>query len=128
VVVQLPIFVGFVALALGARAREGRLISRHLAVYVSTGWLAGGEVAMLSSLSARRAARHWAEGVGGAQARRAMRDFQEMGSELAFLRERMVHGTASADARQQEFAMLAAMSALRGRFLPRPGGPLPGVS
>jgi hypothetical protein len=55
-----------------------------------------------------------------------MRDFQEMASELAFLRERMVRGTAPPDARQQEFAMLATMSAVRGRFLPRPGGPLPG--
>jgi len=48
-----------------------------------------------------------------------------MASELAFLRERMVHGSASDDARRQEFAMLAAMAALRGRFLPRP--PAPGV-
>jgi protease PrsW len=126
VVVQLPIFAGFVALALIARRREGRLISRHLAAYAGTGWLAGGEVAMLASLAARRDARRWAEHVGGPDARRAMRDFQEMASELAFLRERMVHGTASPDARQQEFAMLAAMSALRGRFLPRPGGPVPG--
>jgi protease PrsW len=122
VIVQLPIFIGFITLALVARRREGRLIGRHLAVYASTGWLAGGEVAMLASLSARRSARQWAARGGGAPARSAMRDFQEIGSELAFLRERMVRGTAPDDARQQEFAMLAAMSALRSRFLPRPGG------
>jgi hypothetical protein len=48
-----------------------------------------------------------------------MRDFQEMGSELAFLRERMAHGTAPDDARNLEYAMLARMSALRGGFVPR---------
>jgi len=128
VVVQLPIFIGFMTLALVARRREGRLISRHLAVYASTGWLAGGEVAMLASLASRRDAKRWAERTGGRDARRAMRDFQEMASELAFLRERMVHESAPPDARQQEFAMLAAMATLRGRFLPGPGGPPPQVS
>jgi protease PrsW len=128
VVFQLPIFVGFATLAIVARRREGRLISRHLGVYATTGWLAGGEVAMLSSLRARRDARRWATRAGGPPARRAMHDFQETASELAFLRERMVHGTAPQDARQQEFAMLTAMSALRSRFLPgTAGGPAPGM-
>jgi RsiW-degrading membrane proteinase PrsW (M82 family) len=120
-VVQLPIFIGFVVLAVVARGREGRLIGRHLTDYVSTGWLAPGEVGMLCSLAARRDARGWARRIGGADAGRAMRDFQEMASELAFLRERMLHGTASQEARTQEQAMLAAMSALRGRFLPQQG-------
>jgi protease PrsW len=122
-VVQLPIFIGFIVLAVVARRREGRLISRHLSVYASTGWLAPGEVGMLASLSARRDARGWAQRVAGSDAKRAMRDFQEMASELAFLRERMVRGTAPDDARTQEYAMLAAMSALRGRFLPQTAAP-----
>jgi hypothetical protein len=104
------------------------LISRHLSVYASTGWLATAEVGMLASLAARRDARGWAQRVGGTPAKRAMRDFQEMASELAFLRERMVHGSAPDDARHQEYAMLAAMSSLRGRFMPGPGisGQAPG--
>jgi RsiW-degrading membrane proteinase PrsW (M82 family) len=123
VLIQMPIFIGFILLAVFARRREGRLISRHLAVYASTGWLATGEVGMLASLSARRDARTWARRVGGPKAKRAMRDFQEMASELAFLRERMVRGAAPEDARHQEYSMLAAMSALRGQFLPQPGVP-----
>jgi RsiW-degrading membrane proteinase PrsW (M82 family) len=118
VVVQLPLFAAVAALAVVARQREGRLIGRHLAVYCSTGWLSHDEVGMLASLRARRDARSWARRTGGRPGRQAMRDFQELGSELAFLRERMVHGTAPDDAREQEYAMLAAMSALRGRFLP----------
>jgi protease PrsW len=118
VIVQLPLFAAFGALAVLARRREGQLIARHLAVYCSTGWLSHDEVGMLGSLRGRRDARNWARRTGGRDARRAMRDFQELGSELAFLRERMVRGTATPDAREKEYATLAAMSALRGRFLP----------
>jgi hypothetical protein len=116
---QVPVFAAFILLAIMARRREGRLIATHLTVYGSTGWLSPQEIAMLSSLPARRDARSWAQRTGGPDARRAMRDFQELGSELAFLRERMVHGTAPDDARTQEYALLAAMSALRGGFVPR---------
>ena len=119
VVFQLPVFVGFAVLAVVARRREGRLVARHLAVYAQTGWLTAAEVSMLASLPARRDARDWAARTGGADARRAMRDFQEVGSELAFLRERMARGTAPPDASNQEYAMLATASTLRGRFLPR---------
>jgi RsiW-degrading membrane proteinase PrsW (M82 family) len=117
VVVQMPVFLGVALVAVLARRREGRLIARHLEVYGSTGWLARSELAMLCSLPARRDARSWAQRTGGPRARRAMRDFQELGSELAFLRERMVRGTAPTDARTQEYAILAAMSQLRGRFV-----------
>jgi RsiW-degrading membrane proteinase PrsW (M82 family) len=119
VLVQLPIFAAVALLAVLARRREGRLIGRHLAVYCSTGWLSHDEVGMLASLRARRDARGWARRTGGSAARQAMRDFQELGSELAFLRERMVRGAEAQDAQEQEYAMLAAMSALRGTFLPR---------
>jgi len=119
VLLQLPVLAAVVALALMARRREGRLIGRHLAVYSSTGWLSHGEVEMLASLPSRKEARAWARRTGGPGAHRAMRDFQELGSELAFLRDRMTRGTACSDAAVQEQAMLAAMSALRSRFLPQ---------
>ncbi len=119
VVFQIPVFIAFASLALYARRREGRLIARHLAVYGSTGWLTPAEVAMLASLPARREARDWAMRTGGRPSRAAMRDFQEVASELAFLRERMANRAAAPDARQQEYAMLASLSALRSDFLPR---------
>ncbi|MGZ4624754.1 MAG: PrsW family intramembrane metalloprotease [Kineosporiaceae bacterium] len=123
VVVQLPIFLCFVALAVLAHRREGRLIAGHPAVYARTGWLTRAEVAMLASLTARRDARDWAERVGGAAGRSAMRDFQDFGSELAFLRQRMIRGTAAPDAPTQELALLAALSDRRAAFLPSPGVP-----
>ena len=57
---------------------------------------------------------------GGTPAYQAMRDFQEFGSELAFLRERMVRGSAPPESRSHELALLAAMSAQRARFMPAP--------
>ena len=116
---QLPVFLLAAILAIYARRREGRLIGRHLQVYSRTGWLTPREVAMLASIPARRDARAWAARTGGANAKRAMRDFQELGSELAFLRERMQRGTAPPDAATQESAMLAAMTQLRTQFVPR---------
>jgi protease PrsW len=124
VLLQVPVFVAFATLAIVARRREGRLVARHLAVYGTTGWLTPAEVAMLASLPARKDARDWAARTGGPDARQAMRDFQEMGSELAFLRERMARGSAPPDAATQEFAMLATASALRNRFLPRFSPPI----
>jgi RsiW-degrading membrane proteinase PrsW (M82 family) len=116
---QVPIFVGAVVLAVLARRREGRLLARHLGVYATSGWLTPAEVSMLSRLPERRAARAWATRTLGPDAGRAMRDFTELGSELAFLRERMSHGTAAEDARQVEQRLLATMWHLRPRFLPR---------
>lgn len=116
---QLPLFAAAVILAVLARRRESNLIARHLGVYASSGWLTPAEVSMLTRMPARREARAWATRTLGADAGRAMRDFTELGSELAFLRERMAHGTAAPDAREVEHRLLATMWHLRPRFLPR---------
>ena len=67
VAVQVPIFAGCVALAVLARRREGRIIARHLGVYVRTGWLTrvGGRDAGLAAGAAGCA------GVGAADRRTA---------------------------------------------------------
>jgi hypothetical protein len=96
------------------------LIARHLAVYERTGWLTHAETQMLASLPTRRDARGWAARTGGPPAHEAMRDFQELGSELAFLRERMARGSAPPESRSHELALLAAMSEQRARFMPAP--------
>jgi protease PrsW len=97
----------------------------HLDVYARTGWLTRAELAMLASLPRRREARAWAERTGGAGGRAAMRAFQDFGSELAFLRERMVRGTAPPDANLQELTLLAGLSDRRAAFLPGPSVPTP---
>lgn len=120
VVVQMPLFAAAVALAVLARRREGRLVARHLDVYARSGWLTAGEVRMLASLPERASARGWALRTLGPDARDAMRDFQEIATELAFLRERMSHGTAPDDAADTELRMLQTLWHTRTRFLPKP--------
>jgi RsiW-degrading membrane proteinase PrsW (M82 family) len=129
VLFQVPVFVCFLLLAMLARQREGRIIAAHLGAYAAAGWLSPGEVEMLHSLRGRRDARAWARSVGGPAARQAMSEFQAVASELAFLRERMVHRAAPPDAAAQEYGMLTTLYALRRAFLsnlPNGGHPLPG--
>jgi hypothetical protein len=119
VLFQVPIFVAAVVLAVLARRREGRVVATNLEVYVRSGWLTQGEVRMLASLPERSTARAWAQRTSGDDARTAMRDFQELATELAFLRERMTHGTAPSDAAETELRTLQTLWHLRSRFLPR---------
>jgi RsiW-degrading membrane proteinase PrsW (M82 family) len=120
VLVQVPIFVAAVVLAVVVRRREGRLVAKHLEVYGRSGWLTPAEVRMLASLPERASARSWAQRTGGLEARNAMREFQELATELAFLRERMVRGTAPHDSAETELRLLHTVWHLRSRFLPRP--------
>ena len=86
-VVEVPIFLAFVAFVVWARRREGRLIGRFLSAYADAGWLSPGEVQMLVD-DDRRGARPalWARATGGRAALRSMRAFQDAASELALLR------------------------------------------
>ena len=114
--VEVPIFLAFVALVVWARRREGRLIGRYLSVYADAGWLSPGEVQMLSTMRSRRAARMWARSAGR-RSLAAMRSFQDTASELALLRARMHHSAADAQALESERDMLAALTARRRELL-----------
>ncbi len=117
-VLQVPIFAAFVVFAVAARRREERLIGTHLQAYVTSGWLTPGELTMLSSSGTRRQARDWAARTAGPAGKKSMRDFQALGSELAFLRERMEHRAAPADAQATELDLLRTMWQLRQGYLP----------
>jgi RsiW-degrading membrane proteinase PrsW (M82 family) len=117
VLFQIPLFVCFVALIVGLRYREGRLIRTYLSQYADAGWLSHQEVAMLSSLPARRQARVWASQQGGKAAEASMRAFQDGASDLALLRARMVRGSAERDAGAHERMLLEAIVANRRAFV-----------
>lgn len=115
--IGVPIFFGFICLVIWARSREGGLIARHLSTYADAGWLSHGEVGMLASMARRREARIWARANAGAQGLAAMRAFQDTASELALLRKRMHHSTASANCLEHERLLLDALVAQRRAFL-----------
>ena len=111
------LFQSFVALVIGLRYREGRLIRTYLSQYADAGWLSHQEVAMLSSLPARRQARIWANQQGGRAAVASMRAFQDGASDLALLRARMVRGSAERDAAARERTLLESIVAHRRAFV-----------
>ena len=118
--VEVPVFLAFVAFVVWARRREGRLIGRYLRPYADAGWLSPDEVAMLSSMPRRREARQWARANAGRRGLSAMQGFQDTASELALLRRRMHHDAADAHAREQERALLRALAARRAEFVGMP--------
>ncbi|WP_432520411.1 PrsW family intramembrane metalloprotease [Kineococcus sp. SYSU DK006] len=113
---QVPVFAAAVAVALAARVRETRLVARHLQVYVRTGWLAQAEVEQLASARGRRQARALAAARGGRPAARAVRDFQETATQLAFRRDRMRRGT-SESTPEEELELLRRLSGERARVV-----------
>lgn len=117
VLFQVPLFLCFLALVIGLRYREGRLIRTYLSQYADAGWLSHQEVAMLSSLPARRQARIWANQQGGRAAVASMRAFQDAASDLALLRARMVRGSAERDAAARESTLLESIVAHRRAFV-----------
>ncbi len=108
-----PLFVAFVVIALGARARQARLIRSGVALYARHGWLSPAEEQLLLTLPARRRALRAARRSG---AGRAMRRFQASAVDLAHLRERMTAGTAPWDAPARERELLDRLGAARARL------------
>lgn len=90
--VMVPIFLGMVGFTLWLRSAEGRVAERVLPEYVRAGWLTPPEVAALSTLGRRMAARRWAKRVAGESGGKAMRAFQFDATKLALLRDGMRRG------------------------------------
>ncbi|MER7439405.1 PrsW family intramembrane metalloprotease [Micromonospora avicenniae] len=121
---MVPIFFGMVGLAVWLRAWEGRLTERRLPDYVRAGWLSPPEVAALSSLGRRHAARAWARRVGGDAGVKAMRGYQFAATRLALLRDGSLRGLdrKAADRERtarEERELLEAITAYRSFFVGR---------
>jgi RsiW-degrading membrane proteinase PrsW (M82 family) len=111
--IMVPAFALVVAVAVWSRRREGTIVASWLPAYARAGWLAPEDVAMLSSLRARRQAVEWAKGVYGERGAQALQAFQHAATELAFLRDRAERGTAQEDFTQRERLLLAEVARTR---------------
>ena len=117
-----PIFIALVILVATARMREGKLIGRELEPERQANWLSPAELAMLSSIRARRRAARAARRAGGKPARNALANVQEAASELAFARDRVRRGLAPASEPADCQRQLAqALTEYRGIGAPAPG-------
>ncbi|WP_109474484.1 PrsW family intramembrane metalloprotease [Ornithinimicrobium cavernae] len=125
VLVQVPLFVGFVLVLVVSRRQERRMLREHLTGYGLNGWFTPAEVAMLISPRERRRARAWARGVGGSRAEQAMEAFQDESSELAIARHHLERGDEDPVWRHREQALLHTVQARRALFAPPLRTPLP---
>jgi protease PrsW len=97
-------------------------VRRQLPAYAAAGWLAPHEPQLLASMPARRRLIRQAGEWGGPEAQQATRDYHASATELAFLRERVLRGTAVGGAAELEQALLAVLADRRRRaFVPAPG-------
>lgn len=112
VLVQVPLFIGAVLLVVWLRRQEGLAVAEALEPYRHSGWFTAADLHMLSALSRRTEARRWAWRVGGPEGERALREFQEAATALAYQRHRVRHGRAG-DMGQAEELELAQRAAER---------------
>jgi protease PrsW len=123
------ILAAVLILVLGAviidRQRIIGLIRRYLPQYEPTGVISEADIAMLSSLHARRQARVWARLRGKLGGLRDMSEFQLSATELALLHRRSDRGLVDAAAfAGRRDGLLAAMRSATSVFLSRLRAPL----
>lgn len=87
--VQVPLFIAVVFAVLWLRRAERNLTHQRLTEYAAAGWLTGQEVDMVASRHGRANALVWARGAGAAV---LMKQFINIATRLAFVRQRMRAG------------------------------------
>jgi protease PrsW len=114
------VLAGVIAVLVADRHRIVGLIRHELPGYAATGLVTSDDIAMLSSLRARRQARNWARARGGMAAASAMSDYQLAATELALLHGKAARGVIDSrtfTARQHD--LLALMHIARRSFARR---------
>jgi RsiW-degrading membrane proteinase PrsW (M82 family) len=114
---MVPGFFVLAGLAGWARAREGRILAQAMQDLAGRGYLPDHELAWLSRLPTRKAARRHAGRVGGPSAERAMRDYQRQVIALAVLHHKVMRGRAPDDYAQRGAEMVQHLAALRSRLM-----------
>jgi len=122
--IMCAVLIGLIVVLVADRRRVVGLIRRWLPGYEQTGLVTREDIAMLSSLRARGAARGWARSTGGLAASTAMSDFQLAATELALARDKAGRGLFdSAAFASREEQLLTLMAVARHAFTSRiPGG------
>ncbi|HEY8590370.1 MAG TPA: PrsW family intramembrane metalloprotease [Naasia sp.] len=119
--VQVPLFLGAVAIVVVLRVHERRITRQRLAEYAAVGWFTPGEVNLLSTHDGRRRAMAWARnapaGPGGVSRVAAMRRFVRDATRLAHTRQRLLRGRAQIGSAPDEQALLEQITADRRALL-----------
>lgn len=110
---MLPLVGAGIGLAIWARVSEGRVLTRALGDAARRSWLHPAEIHWLVRLGDRAAARRFAERVAGKEAAKALKAYQEAATEMAFMHDRVLRGTAPPDGIAQVRAHLERMNSWR---------------
>lgn len=113
--VEVPFFLLCVVLVAWLRWSERMTLCACLQEYADAGWLAPGEVHMLTTGAGRRAMAAWASRQGPA-AQRAVRELTCAATELASLRVQARNGHAGSDYAERERELLAQVRRARERL------------
>ncbi len=124
--IMLPLLVVVLAVAIWARSREGKMLSAALQQVAQMSWIRPDEVRWVARLSDRMSARAYAKRLGGKPAARALRAYQQTLTEMGFLHNRAVNGTAPADLNQRMSLLLSHAAELRPYVVLPPAPPPPG--
>lgn len=115
VVLQVPLFVGFIFGVIALRREEARLTKARLSDYAAAGWFTPEEVDMLATAPGRKVGLNWAAQLRGDR-RPLMREFIKDATKLAMVRQRSISGRDPL-AGQDEQALLARTRATRAALL-----------
>ncbi|CAN5392720.1 PrsW family intramembrane metalloprotease [soil metagenome] len=105
-IVQFPLFVFAVLLVMFLRRQESKLTHDRLTEYASVGWFSQDEIPALSTPNGRRQALAWAARSGK---RKAMKQYIQDATRLAFARQRIITGRGGIGAQADEAALLGAI-------------------
>ncbi|WP_029719809.1 PrsW family intramembrane metalloprotease, partial [Saccharopolyspora rectivirgula] len=98
--IMVPIFLGTGWLVVWQRKREQQIVAEQLPVLLRAGLIVRSEMEMLTSLAGRRGWLRKVRRSAGAEAARAVRDYQIAVTELAFLQHRAQNGLTTSAARR----------------------------
>ncbi len=118
--VMVPIFLALVIVVILQRRREQRVVAEQLPGFAQAGWIAPSEVPLLSSLAGRRGWRAAVRQRSGRAAAKAVTEYQNAVTELAFLRMRMARGSVSASGPYWHDQMLTELFRARARAIGMP--------
>jgi RsiW-degrading membrane proteinase PrsW (M82 family) len=113
--VMVPTLLGVLIVVFFALRREGRIIRHYLAPELQSGLISEQEYNALSSVGGRIGSSFQALSSGGFSGWRAYSRFSQVATELAFHRDRIQRGIASADTASREGAYVQTLRELRAR-------------
>jgi protease PrsW len=116
VVIQVPLFIGAIALVIALRRHEARLTKTRLDEYAAAGWFNSDETLALATPRGRSQAIAWANrhGLGT-----VMRGYIKDATKLAFIRQRLIIGHDVVGAQVDEAAVLASIVSRRAALQPQ---------